>query len=166
GQVKVSHILIRIDDTPNGEDIAKRKVADIYNEIQKENTIWEDIVKTFSEDPASSQKGGILPWFSVGSMIPEFEMAAFTLTEIGEVSPPIQTRYGYHILRLEDKKPVESFESMEESIRSRILRDSRSTMIQSQVMAIQKSRYNFDENEENVAKLRAELNGTSKNAFV
>lgn len=167
GQVRVSHILVRIDEkAPNGEDLAKRKVADIYNEIQKESTIWEDIVKNYSEDPASSQKGGMLPWFSVGSMIPEFEMAAFSLTEMGEVSPPIRTRYGYHILRLEDKKPIESFESMEESIRSRILRDSRSTMIQSQVMAIQKSRYNFKENEANVAKLRAELNTNTKAEFI
>ncbi|MDR7128921.1 peptidyl-prolyl cis-trans isomerase SurA [Algoriphagus sp. 4150] len=166
GQVRVSHILVRIEDSsPNGEDLAKRKVADIYNEIQKESTIWEDIVKNYSEDPASSQKGGMLPWFSVGSMIPEFEMAAFSLTEIGEVSAPVRTRYGYHILRLEGKKPLESFESMEESIRSSILRDSRSTMIQSQVMAIQKSRYNFDENEANVAKLRTELNNTTKNGF-
>ena len=166
GQVRVSHILVRIDeDLPGSQDLAKRKVADIYNEIQKESTIWEDIVKNYSEDPASSQKGGMLPWFSVGSMIPEFEIAAFSLTEIGEVSPPILTRYGYHILRLEDKKPVESFESMEESIRSRILRDSRSTMIQSQVMAIQKSRYNFDENEINVSKLRSELNNISKSTF-
>ncbi|REG88441.1 peptidylprolyl isomerase [Algoriphagus antarcticus] len=166
GQVRVSHILIRIDENaPNGEDLAKRKVADIYNEIQKVSTIWDDIVKNYSEDPSSSLKGGILPWFSVGSMIPEFEMAAFSLTETGEVSPPIRTRYGYHILRLEEKRPVESFESMEESIRSRILRDSRSTMIQSQVMSIQKSRYNFDENEGNVAKLRAELNTTTKSGF-
>jgi peptidyl-prolyl cis-trans isomerase SurA len=166
GQVRVSHILIRIDENvPNSEDLAKRKVADIYTEIQKESTVWEDIVKNYSEDPASSQRGGLLPWFTVGSMIPEFEMAAFSLTEMGEVSPPIQTRYGYHILRLEDKRPIESFESMEESIRSSILRDSRSTMIQSQVMAIQKSRYNFKENEGNVAKLRTELNTTTKVAF-
>lgn len=166
GQVRVSHILVRIDENgPNGEDLAKRKVADIYTEIQKESTIWEDIVKNYSEDPSSSQKGGMLPWFSVGSMIPEFEMAAFSLTEIGEVSPPIRTQYGYHILRLEQKRPVESFELMEESIRSRILRDSRSTMILSQVMAIQKSRYNFVENEGNVAKLGEELNTTTKDGF-
>jgi peptidyl-prolyl cis-trans isomerase SurA len=166
GQVRVSHILVRIDENvPNGEDLAKRKVADIYTEIQKESTIWEEIVKNYSEDPSSSQKGGMLPWFSVGSMIPEFEMAAFSLTEIGEVSPPIRTQYGYHILRLEQKRPVESFELMEESIRSRILRDSRSTMILSQVMAIQKSRYNFVENEGNIAKLGEELNTTTKDGF-
>lgn len=158
GQVRVSHILVRIDaDDPNAEDLARRKVADIYTEIQKENTVWENIVKNYSEDPASSQNGGMLPWFSVGSMIPEFEMAAFSLTEIGEVSPPVKTKYGYHILRLEDKKPIDSFEDLEESIRSRIMRDSRSTMIQSQVMAIQKSRYSFDENETSIGNLESEL---------
>ncbi|MBB6326155.1 peptidyl-prolyl cis-trans isomerase SurA [Algoriphagus iocasae] len=163
GQVKVSHILVRIDEEdPNSEDLARRKVADIYTEIQKENTIWEDIVKNYSEDPSSSQNGGMLPYFSVGSMIPEFEMAAFSLTEIGEVSPPVRTKYGYHILRLEEKKPIDSFEDLEESIRSKIMRDSRSTMIQSQVMAIQKARYNFDENESSVANLENKLKTFTK----
>ncbi len=166
GQVRVSHILVRIDDTnPNGEDAAKRKVADIYTEIQKESTIWEDIVEDYSEDPATSKSAGMLPWFSVGSMIPEFEMSAFGLTEIGEVSTPVRTRYGYHILRLEGKKPLESFESLEESIRSRILRDSRSSMIQSQVMAIQKARYNFVDNEAEIQKIRTALKDADVDAF-
>lgn len=166
GQIKVSHILIRIDDTDeNGEDNAKRKIADIYQEIQKESTVWENIVRDYSEDPASSQKGGLLPWFSVGTMIPEFEMAAFSLSEEGEISPPIKTQYGYHILRLEDKRPLDSFENMEKSIRSRILRDSRSSMIQSQVMAIQKSRYSFDENETTLQQLHSAVGDRSKSDF-
>lgn len=166
GQVQVSHILVRIDpNNPNGEDLAKRKVNDIYTEIQKESTLWENIVKNYSEDPSSREKSGLLPWFSVGSMIPEFEMAAFMLTETGEVSPPVRTQYGYHILRLEEKKPLESFEILEDNIRSRILRDSRSMMIKSQVMAIQKSRYNFDENEANVTNLRSKLNDLAKSEF-
>lgn len=163
GQVRVSHILVRIDENDTtSENLARRKIADIYTEIQKESTIWENIVKNYSEDPSSSQNGGLLPWFSVGSMIPEFEMAAFSLTEIGEVSPPVRTKYGYHILRLEDKKSIDSFEELEESIRSKIMRDSRSTMIQSQVMAIQKARYNFDENEVSVKNLENELKTFSK----
>lgn len=167
GQVRVSHILVRIDDsTNNGEDLARRKIADIYTEIQKETTVWEDIVKTYSEDPASSENGGNLPWFSVGSLIPEFEIAAFSLTEIGEVSPPVRTQYGYHILRLEAKKPLDSYENLEENIRSRILRDSRSTMIQSQVMAIQKARYGFVENETSVERLSSELNSLSVSDFI
>ncbi|MFC3878964.1 peptidylprolyl isomerase [Algoriphagus namhaensis] len=158
GQVKVSHLLVRIDpDNPNGEDIAKRKVADVYQEIQKESTFWDEIVKNYSEDLATNQKGGALPWFSVGSMIPEFEMTAFSLTEEGEISPPVKTQYGYHILRLEGKRPLESFDNMEKSLRSKILRASRSSLIESQVMAIQKSRYNFQENDGNVMSLETAL---------
>ncbi|WP_296698715.1 peptidylprolyl isomerase, partial [Algoriphagus sp.] len=163
GQVRVSHILVRIDEKDTtSENLARRKIADIYTEIQKESTVWENIVKNYSEDPSSSQNGGLLPWFSVGSMIPEFEMTAFSLTEIGEVSPPVRTKYGYHILRLEDKKAIDSFEDLEESIRSKIMRDSRSTMIQSQVMAIQKARYNFDENEVSLKNLENELKTFTK----
>lgn len=166
GQVRVSHILVRFDPQNAGqEENARRKISDIYAEIQKENTIWEDIVKSYSEDPATKENGGILPWFGVGTMIPEFEMAAFSLTELGEVSPPLKTQYGYHILRLEDKKPLDSYEEMEESIRSRILRDSRSTMIQSQVVAIQKARYGFKENETSVDNLAAALNESAKSTF-
>lgn len=166
GQVKVSHILVRVDESdPKSDDLARRKISDIYAEIQKPTTIWEDIVKNYSEDPATSQNGGILPWFTVGNMIPEFEMTAFSLTEIGEVSPPVKTRYGYHILRLEEKKPIDTFEEMEDLIRSRILRDSRSTMIQSQVLAIQKARYGFQENESLVDQLSQQLNNQPKSSF-
>lgn len=167
GQVRVSHLLVRIDEKSiTGEDQARRKIADIYTEVQKESTTWEDIVKNYSEDPASKQNAGNLPWFSVGSMIPEFEIAAFSLTEIGEISPPIKTPYGYHILRLEDKKPMDSFDQMEELIRSKILRNSRSTMIQSQVMAIQKARYGFNENEVNVELISNRLNQIKSIDFV
>ncbi len=166
GQVRVSHILVRFDaENQTQEENARRKISDIYAEIQKESTVWEDIVKTFSEDPATNQRGGMLPWFGVGNMIPEFEMAAFSLTEIGEISPPLKTQYGYHILRLEEKKPIDTFEEMEESIRSKILRDSRSGMIQSQVVAIQKARYGFVENDASLALLAQVLNQTNKSSF-
>lgn len=166
GQVRVSHILVRFDPKdPTQEENARRKIADIYTEIQKESTIWEDIVKNFSEDPGTKDRGGLLPWFGVGNMIPEFEMAAFSLTEIGEVSPPLRTQYGYHILRLEGKRPIDSFEELEESIRSRILRDSRSSVIESQVVAIQKARYGFQENEPSVQALSVQLNEVPKSVF-
>lgn len=166
GQVRVSHILVRFDpQVPSQEDNARRKISDIYSEIQKESTVWEEIVKTFSEDPGTKDNGGLLPWFGIGAMIPEFEMAAFSLNEIGEISPPLKTQYGYHILRLEGKKQLESFEELEESIRSRILRDSRSGMIQSQVVAVQKARYGFKENEQNLSKFLTTLNQTPKSGF-
>lgn len=148
GEVSVSHILVRFDsDNSTQEENARRRISDVYAEIQKENTVWEEIVKSSSEDPATKDQGGILPWFGVGTMIPEFEMAAFTLTEIGEISPPLKTPYGYHILRLEGKRELQPYSELEQGIKSKILRSSKSGMIQSQVLAIQKSRYGFTENE-------------------
>jgi peptidyl-prolyl cis-trans isomerase SurA len=148
GEVQVSHILVRFDsENPSQEENARRKISDIYAEIQKESTIWEEIVQTYSEDFGTKSAGGVLPWFGVGTMIPEFEVAGFSLTDIGEVSPPIKTAYGYHILRLEGKRGLQPYEEVEQSIRSKILRNSKTGMIESQVVAIQKSRFGFQENE-------------------
>ncbi|MFD2200005.1 peptidylprolyl isomerase [Shivajiella indica] len=148
GEIRVSHILIRTqEEDPIAEERSLRKVGDIYTELQKPESNWEEVCSLFSEDMGSKNSGGLLPWLSLGSVIPEFERVAFSLTEIGEISPPVKTPYGYHIIRLEDRRPISSYEEMEPVIKSRILRDSRSTLIQSQVVAIQKSRYSFEENE-------------------
>ncbi|MCE2707233.1 MAG: peptidylprolyl isomerase [Bacteroidota bacterium] len=159
GEVSVSHILVRFDsENLAQEESARRKVGDIYAEIQKETTLWEEIVKSYSEDPATKDIGGKLPWFGIGTMIPEFEVAAFSLTEVGEISPPLKTPYGYHILRLEGKRELPSFEELEQSIKSKLFRQSKSNLIQSQVEAIQKARFGFKENESTIQQLATELN--------
>lgn len=159
GEVSVSHILVRFDsENASQEESARRKVGDIYAEIQKESTVWEEIVRAFSEDPSTKDKGGVLPWFGIGAMIPEFEVAAFSLTEVGEISPPLKTPYGYHILRLEGKRELAPYEDMEQSIKSKLFRQSKSILIQSQVEAIQKARYGFKENESLIPKMSSELN--------
>lgn len=147
GEIRVSHILVRSQSgDPVSEERALRKVGDIYTELQKSESVWEEVCELYSEDVGSKNSGGKLPWLGLGSVIPEFERVAFGLSEIGEISSPVKTPYGFHIIRLEDKKPIASFEDMEAQIKSRILRDSRSNLIQSQVTAIQKSRYDFNEN--------------------
>lgn len=149
GEIRVSHILVRSQmGDPVSEERALRKVGEIYNELQKPESIWEQVCQQFSEDVGTRNTGGRLPWISLGSVIPEFEAVAFALQEEGEISPPVKTPYGYHIIRLEERKPLAPFEEMEPMIKSRIMRDSRSTLISSQVVAMQKSRYGFVENEE------------------
>jgi peptidyl-prolyl cis-trans isomerase SurA len=148
GEVKVSHILVRSQgNDPVSEERILRKVSEIYTELQKPESSWEEICQLYSEDSGTKNTGGSLPWIGLGSVIPEFERAAFSLHEEGEISSPVKTPFGYHIIRLEGRKPLASYEEMESSIKSRILRDSRSSLIQSQVIAIQKSKYGFVENE-------------------
>jgi peptidyl-prolyl cis-trans isomerase SurA len=154
GEIRVSHILVRTQgNDPVSEERALRKVGEIYSELQKPESIWEEICQLYSEDPGTKNSGGSLPFIGLGAVIPEFERVAFSLTEEGEISPPVRTPYGYHIIRLEEKKPLDSYEEMEQMIKSRILRDTRSSLIQSQVVAIQKSRYGFEENERLAANL-------------
>ncbi|MCH7398496.1 peptidylprolyl isomerase [Belliella sp. DSM 107340] len=154
GEIRVSHILVRTpSNDPVTEERVLRKVGDIYTELQKPESVWEEVCNLYSEDLGTKNSGGTLPWIAIGSVIPEFERVAFNLSEIGEISAPVKTAYGYHIIRLEDKKPIAPYEEMEEMIKSKILRDSRSTLIQSQVSAIQKSRFSFVENEQLVDSL-------------
>ncbi len=148
GEIRVSHILIRINPSnPLSEDRAKRRIADIYTELQQGEPTWEEVVKQYSEDEGTKNAGGLLPWFGVGSIVPEFEEIAFSLTEPQEISPPVKTAFGFHIIRLEDTKPIAPYEEMEPVLKSKILRDSRSQLIQSQVLAMQKAKYGFRENE-------------------
>jgi peptidyl-prolyl cis-trans isomerase SurA len=147
GEVRVSHLLVRINpEDPQSEDRAKRKIADIYEQLLKENNSWEEIVNAFTEDAGTRESGGLLPWFGVGSIVPEFEQAAFNLEEIGEISNPVKTVFGYHIIRLEGVKPIAPYEDLEQTLKSRILRDSRSTLIRSQVTAMQMAKYDAQEN--------------------
>ncbi|WP_130274207.1 peptidylprolyl isomerase [Cecembia calidifontis] len=164
GEIKVSHILVRTQaGDPVSEERALRKIGEIYSELQKPESVWEDVCRIYSEDLGSKNSGGALPWISLGTVIPEFERVAFALNEEGEISPPVKTPYGYHIIRLEERRPIASFEEMEPMIKSRILRDSRSGLIQSQVTAIQKSRYSFVENEGMVAQIQGIINQSSAN---
>lgn len=148
GQIRVSHILVRANPSnPLSEDRAKRRIADIYTELQEGGQAWEEVVRRYSEDEGTKNSGGLMPWFGVGSIVPEFEEIAFSLTKRFEISPPVKTPFGFHIIRLEDTKPIASYEEMEPLLKSKILRDSRSRLIQSQVLAMQKAKFEFKENE-------------------
>lgn len=155
GQIRVSHILVRVDPAdPVSEERAKRRIEDIYTALQQPGYLWEEIVATYSDDESTKKTGGMLPWFGVGSIIPAFEQAAFSLSGVGDISVPVKTPFGYHFVRLEGTRPLAPFEEMEEALKSKILRDGRSGLIQSQVMAMQIARYGFKENKEILDTLR------------
>jgi len=163
GEIRVSHLLVRtvLGDSLS-EDRAKRKISDIYGQLLRENSTWEEIVLAFSEDTGTRQNGGMLPWFGVGSIVPEFEQAAFNLEEIGEISNPVKTPFGYHIIRLEEVKPIAPYEELEQTLKSRLLRDSRSTLIRSQVTAMQMAKYDAQENEAVYPRLSGTFQGTAE----
>jgi hypothetical protein len=103
-QIKVKHILIKVapDATPEAKAVAQAKAQDILNKI-KGGADFAETAKANSEDEASAGQGGELPFFSKGQNVKEFETAAFSLNP-GEVSDLVQTQYGFHIIKMEEKK--------------------------------------------------------------
>jgi len=91
-QVNAAHILIK-DENRAKEILDRTKKGEDFGALAKE----------FSEDAGSRDKGGSLGWFSTGTMVPEFEKAAFAL-EKSQISDLVKTEFGFHIIKLEDKK--------------------------------------------------------------
>lgn len=106
GQIHASHILV-------ADEATAKEVKDKLSKGEK----FEDLAKEYSTDPGSSQNGGDLGWFGKGAMVKEFENAAFKLKE-GEVSEPIKTQYGFHIIKVTET--VKPFEEMKESLKETV----------------------------------------------
>jgi parvulin-like peptidyl-prolyl isomerase len=99
--VKASHILIGFG---NNKDSAKALAMKVLKEAKKGN--FAQLAMKYSTDRGSASKGGDLGYFGKGRMIPEFEKAAFG-AKVGEVVGPVETQYGYHIIKVFDKKSDE-----------------------------------------------------------
>lgn len=131
GKIQVAHILLRSGDQP---EQAKAKADELYRRLQ-EGEAWESLVRQYSDDRATRDKAGLLPPFGTGSMIPAFEEAAFQLKEEGSYSQPVQTPYGWHIIRLEERIPMPSLEELKPELQARIARDSRSQLSEKALVA-------------------------------
>ena len=94
---------------------------------------FEDIAKEKSSDAGSGTQGGDLGWFGAGQMVPEFEKAAFAL-EIGAYTKePVQSQFGWHVIKLEDKRAQQppAFDQVKEQLRSVLLRDKYFELVKS-----------------------------------
>ena len=102
--MRASHILIKLkkDATPEETTAAKSKIDKIKGLVDKGGDFAE-LARKNSECP-SSQKGGDLGFFTRGKMVPEFEKCAFGLEKPDQVSDVIKTTFGYHILKLKEKR--------------------------------------------------------------
>ncbi len=116
GLRRVSHILIPFqqDSVTRSESETLAVAEEVYRKAQQ-GVKFEELVAAYSSDLSSARKGGELPWFEVGEMVEPFEKAAFALTTPGEISKPVKSEFGYHIIKLIDKKGVPTFEEKQKS---------------------------------------------------
>lgn len=152
GKYKVAHIMIRASQGMDKEDSvnAKNKIFEIHSKL-KAGESWNELCQTFSEDANSKNYNGELQFIDVNSsIVNEFKNAAFALNDTGEISEPVQTPYGWHIIKLNEKQGIPSYEEVEPSLKLRIERDSRSNLGQKLLLKRLRTENQLVENKENL----------------
>jgi peptidyl-prolyl cis-trans isomerase SurA len=150
GEVLVSHIMIF---TSKGDDKANIKAKATIDSIYQRVLAGDDfgtLAKNHSQDKGSSVKNGELPWFGTGRMVPEFETAAFALKNAGDVSQPIQSAYGWHIIKLIEKKGLASYDELKSDLERKVKRDERANRGQQAFVGKLRVDYNYKLNAANV----------------
>ncbi len=116
---RASHILIPAAASASAEDKAKAKAQaeDLLKQIKSSPGKFAELAARFSKDPGSAEKGGDLGFFGRGLMAKPFDTAVFAL-KVGELAGPVETQYGYHIIRLDKVKPSQTtpFEAVKQQI--------------------------------------------------
>ncbi len=119
-QVRASHILLRVDpkSTPEQKAATKKRLEGILSDIQNRKCTFAEAAIEHSQDPSNASKGGDLGLFSRGQMVAQFEDAAFS-TKPGEISPVVETPFGYHLIQVTERRPPRkaSLQEAEPSIR-------------------------------------------------
>jgi len=145
GKVQLAHIILLFPRNASVDD--SLKVADSANMAYKmlqSGTDFAAVVKKFSDDKSTADKGGVLPWFGVNRMLPEFIQVISKLKQ-GEYSEPFQTDFGWHIIKVNDRKPIGSFDDEKEEIKQKISKNDRASVAQNSFIEKVKGEYGFKE---------------------
>lgn len=147
GEIRVAHLMLVIKntDTDSIKAQTQKRIQELYKKIKADEN-FEQLVAQYSEDPSSSTNKGLLPYFGSGRMVAEFEEAAFGLKNDGDVSEPILTPYGWHIIKRVEIRSVPLFEQAKADLEQRIARDARANINKANLIAKLKAAYKFTEN--------------------
>lgn len=163
-EVKASHILISVkkDATNEEKQKAKSLIDSIYQVVIKPNVDFDAVAAQTTQDP--SARRGDIGYFRWGQMVDEFQETAWKM-KIGEISKPILTEYGWHIIKVTDIRPIERFpyKRMRDEIYRRLMGIHRDKMIQKANQFLEKlrERYQVKLNKENVQLVFSKLGPSS-----
>lgn len=169
GEIHAKHILKMTNQrmSESEKNYVKQQIDSIAD-LLKKGANFEELAKSNSDDKQSAVNGGDLSWFGLGRMVREFETAAFSLKNIGDVSEPILSPFGWHIIKLEGRR-TSSAEAKKKDIESVLQRDVRILEVRKSFVEKLKKDYNFSINEVAVDELKNTLlknkqNGTELNS--
>ena len=151
GEVRVAHIVVLSNDKmkPEQRENAKMKIYEISIKLDNGDD-FALLARQYSDDKGSAQKGGELPMFGPGKMIAEFEDVSYKLENVGDISEPFETQYGWHIVKLLEKRNIGSFEELEPTLKKKLKRDSRGKLSKKAFISERKKEYNFKEYPKNL----------------
>ena len=138
-EVKASHIM-KMVPADSLDAIKKAFIDSIANIVTPEN--FAEVAQRESDDRGSSARGGSLGWFGKGMMVKQFEEAAFSM-ENGQISAPVRTQYGWHILYKEDERGIQPLDSMRAQIHRQVLRDERANEADKSFIRKARAEYNL-----------------------
>lgn len=146
GEVRVAHIMVKTTGGMSVEDSlkAKQKIEEIAQKL-KTGGNFEELARQYSDDKPSAAKGGELPWFGRYKMPAEFEEASFALANDGDISNPVKTRYGWHIVKRLERRGIPKYDDMKADLKTRVTRDSRSQKGRESLIVRIKQENNFSE---------------------
>lgn len=139
GEVEVAHILIQ-DKSAKGKEL----IDSIYNRLENDEQ-FKMLARKYSNDRGSKSKGGKLRKFGSGVMVQPFDKIAFSLTKEGAYSKPFKTRFGWHIIQLIKKHPVQSFQELKGELTNRIRSTDRLQLSEKAVVNKLKKTYSVKE---------------------
>tara|TARA_R110000868_G_scaffold91812_5_gene254465 strand:- start:6674 stop:8629 length:1956 start_codon:yes stop_codon:yes gene_type:complete len=158
GEITVAHIMATNKPDDSISDTSEKRIHDIYKKL-KQGEEFEALAKQFSEDPSSANRGGMLPPVSHGQLSSEvFEETAFKLKNIGDISEPIKTKFGWHIIKLYNKKPIQPFLDMKAELEMKVKRDERSHLIDDDLFNKLKQQYHVSSEQPDLTYFTSILN--------
>ncbi len=121
GTVLVEHIMKMVPPTATAEEqsAAKASIDSIYNVVVANPEKFEDLARELSDDKGSGRQGGKLNWFGAGMMVEPFDSASFAL-QVNEISQPVKSQYGWHIIRKLDAKAPATLAEMKPGVLKRV----------------------------------------------
>jgi peptidyl-prolyl cis-trans isomerase SurA len=161
GSIEGAHLYLQMPENATHDDSVKiqLRIDSLYQRIQNGES-YEDLVKQYSDDKGSAQRGGMLPKFNVNRMVPEFIQAISSMSDSGDISKPVQTLYGWHIIKLYSKTGIKSFEEEKENLSKRLKKDSRAQKSNEAIINGIKKEYGFKVNEKGLNKMYSIFDST------
>lgn len=159
GTATVAQIMVTVSKSKGEEamNAAKLRVDSIQSEL-KNGVPFDQLVKKYSDDKFSKDNNGVLRTFGVGEMTPEFEKAAFALKKPGDISAPVTTDYGIHIIKLIEKAGLKPYDSVRLAIKKKVENDTRSATAKEMYMNKIKQQNGFKEYAANFDELQQRVN--------